>query len=729
MRTSNPARVWVGTMVVAASAVLAGPPTTEPRPVVETIHGIELVDPYRWLEGDNSDPSHPGRMTDEVAAWTDAQNTYTRSVLDALPARDRIESRIRELMEVGSISAPVMRGFRYFYTKRAGSDAQPIVYFREAHDAEPWILIDPNEIDPSGLTALAWFEPNQQGTLVAFGLHRAGDEQSTLYLVDVDTGEWLADEIPGKVGGVNWLPDSTGFFYRRLEDPADPYSAQIRFHWVGTHHRQDAVLAAQRDLRSIYNGNEYSAERFEELATTWGPFAYTSRDGRWLVLGYWTGTRDNDLWVADLDRWLRTGQLVRQEVVVGAGARSWGPIVGDLLYLRTDLDAPNGRVVAVDLHHPDRPWREIIPERPDQVLEAIDVARGMLAVTWLVGATTRMELFELDGTSLGPIELPGIGSASLSTEPDRTEAFLSFSSFNMPPTIYRLDLASGQRELWERIDVPVDPELVTVEQVWYTSADGTRVSMFLVYPKGMTRNGNNPTLLYGYGGFNISLTPQFNATLFPWFEAGGMYAVANLRGGGEYGQAWHDAGRLDRKQNVFDDCIAAAEWLIENGYTRPERLAIAGGSNGGLLVGAVVTQRPELFRAAVCAVPLLDMIRFDRFLMARYWVPEYGSSADPDQFRTLLAYSPYHNVREGVRYPAMLLTAGENDARVHPMHARKMAARLQAATSASPDDRPILLWVDREAGHGAGKPLHLRVREITDQRIFLMWQLGMLESP
>ncbi|MDQ3441468.1 MAG: prolyl oligopeptidase family serine peptidase, partial [Planctomycetota bacterium] len=343
----------------------------------------------------------------------------------------------------------------------------------------------------------------------------------------------------------------------------------------------------------------------------------------------------------------------------------------------------------------------------------------------------QIRLFDLAGASLGDLELPGIGTASLRTESDRTEAFLTFTSFNTPPTIYRMDLAApaaATRTVWDKPDVPVDPSLVDVKQVFYESKDGTRVSMFLVHKKGLALDGNNPTLLYGYGGFANSLTPWFSATMFPWFEAGGVYAIPNLRGGGEYGETWHTGGMLAQKQNTFDDFIGAAEWLIANRYTNPKRLAIMGGSNGGLLTGAALTQRPELFAAVVSAVPLLDMLRYQNFLMARYWVPEYGSAEDAEQFKFLLKYSPYQQVKPGTNYPATFLTAGENDTRVHPMHARKMAARLQAAVAPDPNADPILLWVDRDAGHGMGKPLHLRVRETADIRMFLMWQLGMLPT-
>jgi prolyl oligopeptidase len=709
---------------VLAAATLpsaaGGAPPTPARPVTDQVHGVEIVDAYRWLEGDEH-----GRMTPEVASWTDAQNAHTRSVLDNLPGRAELESRLRELMEVGTVSAPTMRGNRYFYSRREGNQNQAIHYVREGHDGTSRILLDPNTLDEQGLVTVSWTAPNHDGTLLAFGMFRAGDENSTLYVMNVDSGVWLADEIPGKVGGVSWLPDSSGFFYRNLADIENPYSAQVRFHTLGTHHRQDPILF----------------EQYKEgpLATTYGPYAYADRECRWLILGYFTSTRNNDLWVIDLDRWFSTGgpqgagEFIKRDIIIGEDARSYGPVIGDTLFLNTTFDASNGRVFAVNLAADDpsdrSQWREVIPEQEDAVLRSLSVASGLLVADYESNAASDIRIFSTDGQPRGSLELPTIGSASIATEEDRTEAFLSFTSFSTPRSIYRVDLNEPrQRTLWERPDVPVDPSIVEVKQVWFDSRDGTRVPMFVIHRKGLELNGDNPTILYGYGGFNISQRPFFAATLFPWFEAGGVYAVANLRGGGEFGAAWHRAGTLENKQNVFDDFIAAAEWLIENRYTNPTRLAISGGSNGGLLVGAAITQRPELFAAAISGVPLLDMIRYEHFLMARYWNPEYGTAEDPEHFRWLLAYSPYHNVKPGTPYPAVFFTTGENDMRVHPMHARKMAALMQASTASDPVERPILLWVDRDAGHGAGKPLHLRIRDVADGRMFMMWQLGMLDD-
>jgi prolyl oligopeptidase len=706
-----------------AAGTLAETPPTPQRPVTETLHGTKITDPYRWLEGDAR-----GGITPEVSAWTDLQNAHTREVLDGLPGRAALEKRLRELMEVPVISAPAMHGSRYFYSRREGGQPQALRYVRESLDGRDRVLLDPQAIDPTGLTTVAWTAPSNDGRLMAFGLYRSGDENSVLYVMDVDSGDWLAEEIPGKVELMRWLPDGSGFYYRRLEDLDDPYSYTVKLHRLGTHHRQDKVLFRQRDLAFFYGGLGKSEAELKQLGTTWGPGALVSRDGRWMAVYYWTGTASLDLWVADLELWRRSGELRLKSAVIGRQGRIGGSLFrGNTLYLQNSFDSPNGRVSVIDLEQPDYAnWRDLVPEQQNLVISEVSFARDRVAVNYLANAQTRISLFDLEGKSTGDIPLPGIGSASLATAEDRSEAFLEFSSFNMPRSIYHLDLATGGQALWARPDVPVNPDDIEVRQVWYKSKDGTPVSMFVIHRKGLELNGRNPTILYGYGGFEVPMTPGFSATLFPWYEAGGVYAVANLRGGGEYGSAWHEAGMLERKQNVFDDFIAAAEWLVEQGYTNSRQLGIAGGSNGGLLTGAAVVQRPDLFAAAISAVPLLDMLRYQDFLMARYWVPEYGSAEDAGQFTFLLAYSPYQNVRPGTKYPAMLITAGENDKRVHPMHARKMAALMQADSGSDPRQKPILLWVDRDAGHGAGKPLDLQIRDVADQRIFMMWQLGML---
>ena len=696
------------------------PPPTRKEPVNEELHGRTVIDEYRWLEGDNSDPARMGSVTPEVSAWTDAQNAYTRRLLDGLPGRRELEERLRPLLQIGAVSAPIARGGRYFYLRREGDQNQPLVYVRDGAHGEESLLIDPSELDATGLTTVTWISPSHDGKLLAYGTYRAGDENTTLNLLEVDTRAKLPLEIPNKVWQPSWLPDDSGFLYRNLKDPHNPYSGQVMFHELGGDPAGDPVLFRQ-----------LTPEEDERLATTWGPNGSVSHDGRWLLLYYSTGANSNDVWLADFEAYRRNGELEKVDVSVGTAGNAYGVVAGDTLYLYTYKGAPNGRVVAAPVSEPgEDSWRDVIPERDDATIEAVALAEGRIVVNYLRDASSHLEVFTLDGTPLGELRLPGIGSASITTYQGSTEAFVTFSSFNYPATIFRVDLAdpAAEPELWAQPEVPVTPEDVAVEQVWYRSKDGTRVSMFLAHRKDLVKDGEAPTLLTGYGGFGISQTPSFSATMFQWFEVGGVLALPNLRGGGEYGDAWHEAGMRERKQNVFDDFIAAAEWLIDNGYTNPSRLAIAGGSNGGLLTGAALTQRPELFAAVIVAVPLLDMLRFQNFLMARYWVPEYGSAEEAEDFAFLAEYSPYQRVVPGTAYPAVFLTAGEHDTRVHALHARKMTAALQSATASDPAEKPVLLWVDREAGHGQGKPLNLRLREVVDQRIFLLWQLGLLDD-
>jgi prolyl oligopeptidase len=691
-------------------------PATRVGPITEVIHGATIVDDYRWLEGDSADPVDRGKVTPEVAAWTDAQNQYTRRVLDTLPGRAALEARLRPLMEVGSVTAPQVRAGRLFYTKREGSQDQAVVYWRESLDGESRVLIDPAGLDSTGLTTVEWISPSPDGRIVAYGTYRAGDENTSLHLIEVDTRRVLPLQIPNRTQAPDWLPDGSGFVYQNLKHAKDPYSGQVMFHRVGHDVARDVVLFRQ-----------FTKSENEKLSTTWGPFGSLSRDGRWLLLGYWVDTKSNDLWLVDFHEFLRTGRLERRVVSVGTEGQVSGTVVDDALILQSTKGAPNGRIVTARTSAPDAAnWRDLVPAREGAVIEGMSIGNGVVAVSYLKNAANVVEIFTLSGRSLGAVNQPGIGAVSVAAEDDRTDGFLTFTSFNYPTTIFHVDFTrpSEPARLWERPDVPVDPTTAEVEQVWYASKDGTKISMFLVHNKGLAKNGALPTILWGYGGFNVSVTPAFSATLFQWLDAGGLYAVPNLRGGGEYGERWHEAGMLAHKQNTFDDFIAAAEWLIENGYTTSQKLAIKGGSNGGLLTGAVVTQRPDLVRAAFVEVPLLDMLRYQDFLMARYWVPEYGSAENAADFAFLRAYSPYHHVKPGTKYPAVFLTAGEHDTRVHALHARKMAALLQAATTSDPAEQPVLLWVDREAGHGQGKPLNLRLRDVVDQRLFAMWQLG-----
>jgi prolyl oligopeptidase len=684
-------------------------PPTKAVPVRDTLHGVEIVDEFRWLEPLEKDSS-------EVTEWTTTQNDHTRRVLEGVACRDELAKALEPWMTLGAIGAPQMTDGGYFYSERAGTQNQAVVKFRATLNAEPRVLLDVNALDEKGLTSLDWWRPNEQGTLMAFGLSQKGSEMSELHVLDVATGKWLDDKIVGKVSMSGWMPDGKSFFYSGLRDVKDPYSRETRQHVLGRDAALNPIVVKQTNPSEI-------------------PGAGPTTDGKWLIGSLFKGWAKNDLWVAPMGAWLEKGEIERTPIAQDLDGR-FEPVdvIGNTLFVSTTFGTPKGSLVAIDLGKPAREhWKTVVAERPDMVLEGVSRIKDAFVITWSKDVCTQFEIVKHDGTRVGSIPLPGLGTASISTDWNRTEAFVVYTSYDTPRTIYATDLATDRAKkdlapadlkVWAKTEIPSDLSRYTVEQRRATSKDGTEVPMFIVRRKDMPLDGDNPTLLYGYGGFNVSLTPAFNPTLIPWLEKGGVYVVANLRGGGEYGEAWHRAGMQANKQNVFDDFYACAEWLIANKYTSPARLAIEGGSNGGLLTGVASMQRPDLFAAAIVGVPLLDMLRYQDFLIARYWVPEYGSAEDKTQFETLRAYSPYHNVREGAKYPALLVTAGENDSRVHPLHARKFVARLQAKAANDHAEDPILLWVDRDAGHGQGKPLALRIRDEVDQWSFVMWQTG-----
>jgi prolyl oligopeptidase len=682
------------------------PPSARVDPVAETLHGEQVADPYRWLE-DGDAP--------ETREWVAAQNVHTRSVLDHLPRREAIRARLDQLLTTGSVGVPQVRGTRHFYTRRDGRQDQPVLRVREGVAGPERTLLDPNALSAGGLVSLDWWQPSRDGRFLAYGLSEGGDEWSVLRVLDVDRGIPLpGEEIPrARACSVAWLPDGSGFYYTRYPEPGavpageEHYHRRVFLHALGTPWQADPEV--------------FGAGRAKE---DW-PSVDLSPDGRWLLVIVSQGWARSEVYLLDRQ------QPDASFVPVHAGVEAWadGEVAGGRLYLRTNQDAPNYRLFAIDPERPGRDaWRELLPERPDRVLSAARAVAGVLAVEELQDASSHLRLYRSDGALHCQVKLPALGSLTgLGGEWDGEAVFAGFTSFAQPPTAYRVDPASGALEVFA---APVsegagDGARHTVRQVWCASKDGTRVSMFLVHRPDLPLDGHNPTLLTGYGGFNISRTPMFDASLMLWLDAGGVYALPNLRGGGEYGEAWHQAGMLERKQNVFDDFIAAAEWLVANGYTRRERLAIRGGSNGGLLVGAALIQRPDLCKAVVCQVPLLDMLRYQTFRIARLWIPEYGSAEEPEQFRWLYAYSPYHRVRDGERYPAVFLLTAEGDSRVDPMHARKMAARLQAASASG---EPVLLRVETAAGHGMGKPRNKVLDELTDVWSFLAWQLGVSPS-
>jgi prolyl oligopeptidase len=671
-------------------------PETPATEVVDVLHGETIADPYRWLE--NGD-------TPETRLWTEKQNALTQAHLSAVPGRERIHRRLEELLAIGVVSVPTPVRGRYFYLRRDGWQNQPVLYWREGVGGTDRVAVDPNALSQAGTTALDWYYPSEDGKLLAYGLSENGSEESVLHLMELDTGERLPDRIPRmRAASVAWLPDGCGFYYTRYPAPGavppgeEQYHRALYFHFLGADPAADEL---------VFKPDE--KEHWPEVKL--------SPDGHWLLITVARTFDQTDVYVRDL---VSGGPLV--PVARNLPATFDGEIAHGRLFLRTNLDAPTYRLYVIDPARPERGgWREIVSPHREAVLESMDVAENRLALGYLERASSRLRIVDLEGEPVQEVALPTLGSLfGIGAEWNGREVFFGFSSYTVPPSVYRLDLAAGDSALWRRVEANLDPGRFEVRQVSYVSKDGTPISMFLVHRSGLTCNGSNPTYLTGYGGFNISMTPAFSRSLLLWLEHGGVVAVPNIRGGGEYGETWHQAGILGSKQNSFDDFIGAAEWLIRNRYTRPERLAAAGGSNGGLLVGAVLTQRPELFRAVLIQVPLLDMLRYHRFLIARLWIPEYGSADDPEQFRWLRAYSPYHHVRQGVPYPAVLLATAESDTRVDPMHARKMAARLQAATSAS---RPVLLRLEARAGHGAGKPLSKVLEELTDSWTFVFSEL------
>ena len=681
-------------------------PQSKMKPVKEELHGTQCRDEFRWLEGDSD-----GRITPEVAEWTDKQNAFTRSVLDKLPGRQSLKERLTKLLERSDNSLPVFAGDRLFYFRREGNKNQPCLFMAEQVWGKERLLIDPELLDSTGLTSVSWFAPSNDGKLLAYGVARSGDENYLLKVLKVEDGSHLSDEISNKVTSVFWLHDDSGFIYSRLADVKNPYSREIKLHILGENLENDRLIYAQY--------------KKGPLATTWGPYASLSEDGNWLVLSYATSTRSNDLWLIDFKSWLENGEFTKRDIIVGGDSTTHAKVAAGRLFIHSNDGYPNGQIYESEFADPSRKnWHTIVTERPDATIEGWDFTSSAMLINYQKSATSQLVKYNLSSQVLSDVQLPGLGSADISCSEDHDDFFIRYESFNYCPAIMHHTCADDAQKVWWKCELEVDLTDMQVDQHWYESRDGTRVSLFLVHRKDLQKNGNNPTLLYGYGGFGISMTPTFSALTIPWIQDGGVYAVANLRGGGEYGDKWHKAGILAHKRCVFEDFEAAAEWLIEQKYTNSKKLAISGRSNGGLLTGACLVRRPHLYKAVLCGVPLLDMIRYHQFLMARYWVPEYGCADNEKDFDWLIDYSPYHNVCHNREYPAVFFYTGENDTRVHPMHARKMTALLQSCAE-NLEGQPILLWVDRDSGHGMGKPLSIIVEEQTDQWLFLRWQTGL----
>jgi prolyl oligopeptidase len=685
----------------------AGPPKAKVEPVEDTVQGHKIVDPYRYLENANNP---------DTKLYVEQELSYTKSILDSLPGRDKINARLSQLLEIGTVGAPQMGGKYYFHTRREGNQNQAVLYVRQQVNGQDRVLVDVNKMSTDGTVALDWWFAAEDGKYVAYGTSASGSEESTLHLIETATGQVLPDTIERtRFASVAWLKDSSGFYYTRHPKKGDVpageevYHVKVFFHQIGSDPAKDPLIFDERP-----NPQDI-------------PNVTLSEDDHWLLINVEHGWTKTEMFLQDLHT-----KNLPLEITTGKDFLYGGEFFQGKLYITTNEDAPHYRVFVADASNAKREnWKELIPAT-DAVLQDASVTGGKIFAQYEHNATSELKLFALDGKKISDISLPAIGDVfSASGRYDRNEIFFGFQSFTVPPSIYRVDLASTNStalkgSLWAKVDAPsIDPSAFEVQQVWYTSKDGTRIPMFVVHKKGIEKNGKNPTLLTGYGGFNISLKPTFNRSMYLWMEHGGIYAVANLRGGSEFGEDWHRAGMLEKKQNVFDDFISAGEYLIAQKYTDKDHLAIQGGSNGGLLMGAMITQRPDLFRAVVCAVPLLDMLRYQNFQIAKLWIPEYGSSDDPKQFETLYAYSPYHHVKAGQEYPAILFMTGDTDTRVDPMHAKKMAALMQAeAKNGASPTRPILLRIETKAGHGQGKPVTKQIEESTDMYSFLFWQLG-----
>jgi len=692
--------------------------TTRRDDVVDTLHGVRVADPYRWLE-QGKDAA--------VQAWMTARDDEARKALAALPLRGELARRFTELYYIDAISPPYHEGERYFYSRTHADKEKTIHYFREGAKGDEQVLLDPNTLSADGSVSVAGISVSRGGRYLAYSLSKNNSDAATLYLRDLDSGkEMPTDTIEGaRYASPAWLPDSSGFYYVGLPvDPSIPPEtlpgrAEVRLHKLGTDPKTDRVI------------HPASGDSTKFVAV------YLPRDGRYLFVHIQHGSARSEVFFHDLKTPLRplpadaaktaarpTIALGFTPLIYGVDAQYGVEEYRGKFYVTTDEGAPNRRVFVVDPRRPQREqWKELLAERKDAVLEYATVVGGHLSVAYLKDLVSRTEIRRLDGTLVREIGLPGPGTASApSGREDEDEAYYYYASYTEMPQIFRTSIKTGKTELWEKIEYKADTSQMTAELVKYPSKDGTMVPMFLIHRKDMQRTGDNPTLLTGYGGFGVTMTPTFSARAVAWLEHGGVLAIPGLRGGGEYGETWHRAGMREKKQNVFDDFIAAAEYLIREKITKPERLGISGGSNGGLLVGAAMVQRPELFKAVACGVPLLDMVRYHKFGTGATWIEEYGSPDVAADFQFIHAYSPYHHIKEGTRYPALLMLSADSDDRVDPMHARKFAAGIAwAGRGAS----PVLLRIERNAGHGGADLVKSNVEYAADQYGFLADQLGM----
>jgi prolyl oligopeptidase len=682
---------------LTADASMLKYPASKTVDQVDDYHGTKVADPYRWLEN----PDAP-----DTKAWVEAQNKVTFDYLGQIPQREPLKTRLTELWNYEKYGRPFKRGGRYFYYKNDGLQNQSVLYTQRNLTDEPLVLLDPNKLSEDGTVALSGIEISDNGKYLAYGISKSGSDWQEWLVRDIETGQDLSDRVEWvKFSGASWTKDNQGFFYSRYDQPNDKtkledvnYFQKLYYHRLGTPQSADVLIYDRPDQKE------------------WGFGGGVTEDGRYLIISVWKGTdRRNLLFYKDL-----TNPDSKVVELINQFDASYGVVdnEGSVFWVETDLDAPRSRVIAIDLAKPERSsWREIIPQMPE-TLQGVNVLNHQFVANYLKDARSQIKIFGLDGKFVKEVELPGIGSAGgFDGKREDTETFYSFTGYTTPNTIYRYNMATGQSEVFRKPNVKFDSEQYETKQIFYKSKDGTQVPMFITHKKGLKLDGNNPTLLYAYGGFNASLTPAFSTSTIVWLEKGGVHVVANLRGGGEYGEEWHKAGMLQNKQNVFDDFIAAAEWLIQNKYTSSKKLAIEGGSNGGLLVGACMIQRPDLFGAALPAVGVMDMLRFHKFTIGWAWMSEYGSPDKPEDFKTLYAYSPLHNLKSGTSYPSTMITTADHDDRVVPAHSFKFAAALQAAHQGT---NPALIRIATKAGHGAGKPTAKIIEEAADKWAFLI---------
>lgn len=683
------------------------PPSTQKNTSKEVLHEIEITDPYRWLEDVKNE---------KVQAWISKQDKYTRRILDALPEREYLSEKFEKIFREETLGFPYPRKNCYFFTKRKSNEEHSVLYIQKGLNGKPKVLVNPNEISKNkGLPiSLRGYSVSKDAKFITYSLSETSNDQNDLFVMNIDTGETL-DKIPANLYPSNgsWSLDNRGFWYtRRKEDVPkgeEKFHRKVFYHTLGTNFSNDLL---------VYG---------EELAKEDSPGASATLDGRYLVIHVRISSEKNrrsEIYIQNLEKNEIGFRPIVKNILDEVDTYFYGSVHRDFFYIVTNYKTPKAKIQRVALCDIDKgldAWQTVIAESVDKIINSISLINNSLFVLTLENVYSALREYTLDGIFKRQINFPVLGTSyNVVGEPEGNEAFFGFDSFVHPYTIFRIDLNTNKVAIFKQQKIDFDIKDFTAEQVWYQSKDGTNIPMFLVHKKNLSQNKHNPVLLNGYGGFNISLRPSFTKSVLPFLERGGIYAVANIRGGGEFGEEWHKAGTKKKKQNVFDDFIAAAEWLIKNEYTSSEYLAISGGSNGGLLVGAVMTQRPKLVKAVIMSVPLTDMLRYHLFHGGRHWIPDYGSVEDKNMFSYLLKYSPYHNVKDGVEYPATMVITSDNDDRVHPGQAFKMVARLQKIKS----NNPIILRVERNAGHSGASDISRYINKAVDEWSFIFDQLG-----